>query len=185
MLISRKRKHGKVVVYAGTDYKNREEEFLAKCVDSLSYLQEHDSDRYDQFSQHIGRIIGSMSFTEFYPFPRIVEVNHSEILKDSRMLVASLIVGYTAFVQYQKHPQRSKYAIDEIHKHCIKEEALFQESITGVALSGLEMLKLKQKRFMPKELRKQFLRNVQAEIKNSRKKSNQSIHSITGSAGSE
>lgn len=166
MLFSRKRKHGEVIIYAGVDPESRTEEFFAKCKDSLCYLKEHDSNRYDLFVKHIGRILGSGSFTNYYSFPRIVEVNHSDILHESLMSIASLIVGYTTYAQYLEQFKSSQYTIDEIYRLCLLEESQFQEQITGEPLSELEILKLKQKRFMPRDLRRSFMKRVLRELKN-------------------
>jgi hypothetical protein len=170
MMFSRKRKHGEVIIYAGVDPESRTDAFLAKCDDCLCYLQEHDNKRYDLFVKHIGRILGSGSYSNFYSFPRIIEVNHSDVLSDSAISMASLIVGYTTYAQHWKQLKRSDYTMDEIHRLCLKEEAQFQEKITGNTLSELEILKLKQKRFMPRDLSRAFMKRALSETLGNLKK---------------
>jgi hypothetical protein len=163
MLFSRKRKHGAAIIYAGFDLNSREDEFLAKCVDGLCYLQERDSERYDLFIEHVGRILGTNSFSKSYYFPKVIEASYSDILNDSVMSVASLIVGYTKFAQCRNQIKETQYSMDEIHRICIDEEAQFQKRVTGVPLSELELLKLNQKRFMPIEIKRSILKKMRSQ----------------------
>jgi len=160
MLLSRKRRHGDAVVYAGVDPQNREDAFLTKCIESLRFLQEQDTGRYGLFVEHIGRILGSPSYTNFYSFPRLLEINHSEILQESTVSVASLIVGFTELARYRNQFRASHNDLNEMYRLCLNEEAQFRKEVTGEDLSELEILQIKQKRFLSPDARKDYLRGT-------------------------
>jgi hypothetical protein len=165
ILFSRKRRYDKVVVCSGVDIENREDAFLSKCCDSLRFLQERDERRYALFAERIGRILGSASYTNLYSLPRVLEVNHSDILQDSIVSVASLLVHVTALSEYCKPFSLYQATPDEICRICFNEESKFQKRVTGEALSELEMLKLKQQRYMSPEARNAHLRRLLSALK--------------------
>lgn len=144
MIISHKYKCGGVVIYSGVDPKNRsEKEFFSKCCQALSLLQQVDQNRHEQFVKHIGRLIGTMSYTRFWSFPRTLEVNYSEVFQGDCLSLAGTIVYETVGVVLGRKPYGYKN-LETLYQSCLEEEVLFREQATGEKMSRLEIQKLKR-----------------------------------------
>lgn len=168
LLFCRRQRCGSITVYAGVDYLNREGDFLSKCCGLLTQFEAMDIRWYRVFARHVGRIIGSDSYTRFWDFPRCLEMNYTDVLDCSVIDFAGLLVCETTRARLHRALPKRRRDEDRICRVCFRQEIRFREHKTGKRLTETERAALLNKKPWTPRIRRQILEKALGTLKDCR-----------------
>lgn len=166
MLFSSKQEFSGIVFYSGLD--RPAETFFSRCREALLLLKQKDLRRYKLFVKHVGRIIGTRSYTRFWVFPRVLEVSYTQVSQNNSLSLAGIFVSEAVFARFYRHLNINSINYSRFMDICLKEEVRFLERATGGKMYSIEIQKLmstkcwtaeRQRAFMLKTLNDLFPNN--------------------------
>ena len=141
MLFSRKQEFNGIFLYSGNSIEFTVA-FFVRCREALLLLKQNDIRRYRQFVKHVGRIMGTITYTRFLFFPRVLEVNYTEVSQSSPLSLAGIFVSETVFARFFRRLDLNSSNYQRFMDICLKEEVRFLERATGEKMSSLEIQRL-------------------------------------------
>jgi len=164
MLFSRKQEFNGIFLYSGNSIEFTVA-FFVRCREALLLLKQKDIRRYRQFVKHVGRIMGTITYTRFLFFPRVLEVNYTELSQYNALSLAGIFVSETVFARFFRRLNLNSSNYPRFMDICLKEEIRFLERSTGEKMSSHEIQKLmstkcwtdeSQRAYMLKQLNDQW-----------------------------
>jgi len=157
MLFSSKQEFNGVILYSGNSIGKPTETFISQCREALLFLTQKDARRYRLFVKHVGRIMGTVSFTHFWDFPRVLGVNYTQVSKNNALSLAGIFVSETVFARFFRRLNINSSNYPRFMDICLKEEIRFLERATGEKMSSLEIQKLMSTKCWTAEKQRAFM----------------------------
>lgn len=86
--------------------------------------------------------MGTITYTRFLFFPRVLEVNYTEVSQSSPLSLAGIFVSETVFARFFRRLDLNSSNYQRFMDICLKEEVRFLERATGEKMSSLEIQRL-------------------------------------------